>query len=83
MDPILFLDLIKQEREYQKSKGFSDNFDLVNKANDWVAYITAYAAKAFSTNPTKDTVGSEEFKKAMVKVATLAYAALSAHQQKC
>lgn len=74
----LFMQLIKEERAYQESKGVA-GFDEQNKNNDWVAYISKYAARGAVSDPGEDTVGGEEFKKAMVKVATLAYSALMQH----
>lgn len=46
-------------------------FDDKNTANDWVSYLTRYAAKAAEFELTKD-----QFQAAMVKVAAIAVAAI-------
>lgn len=61
---------IKAERSYQDSR-WGTAFDDKNTANDWVAYISMYAAKA---SPEK--WDAAEFRKGMIKVATLAVAAI-------
>lgn len=63
---------IEAERQYQDGI-FGTQFDDKNTVNDWVAYISAYAGRAgaFTSDP-------EDQRKAMVKVAALAVAALEA-----
>lgn len=76
-----FMNLIYAERAYQVSRGFA-NEDFKNSNNDWVAAITKYAARAQTAEAGKCAVESEEFKSAMIKVATLAFSALRVHFQK-
>ena len=71
------------EREYQLSKGregkvegesgWSYDFDDKNTVSDWAAYITIYLGRAATTG-----VNFTNYRKNMVKVATLACAALEA-----
>lgn len=70
MDKIL--EDIRSEREYQVGK-WGNGFDDKNTANDWVTYITMYA-----TAGARMDASPEDFRAAMVKVATLAVAALEA-----
>lgn len=66
------LEAIKTEREYQDTK-WGTTFDDKNTLNDWAAYIGIYTAKATD-------MGNAHFpemqRKALLKVATLAVAAL-------
>ncbi|MHA2063141.1 MAG: hypothetical protein ACXABY_02050 [Candidatus Thorarchaeota archaeon] len=66
------LEDIRKEREYQVEK-WGNDFDDKNTANDWVTYITMYASAGARMD-----ASPEEFRTAMVKVATLAVAALEA-----
>ncbi len=66
------IDDVKAERCYQREK-WCMAFDDRNTLNDWVAYICHYAGRA-----TEMHRGVEEQKSDMVKVATLAVAALEA-----
>lgn len=66
------LEDIRKERAYQVGK-WGDKFDNQNTANDWVTYITMYASAGARMDKSP-----EEFRTAMVKVATLAVAALEA-----
>lgn len=67
--------MIDDEREYQDGK-WGTEFDDKNTANDWVSYLTRYAAKAaeFELTP-------EAFEIAMVKVASIAVAAIEASRR--
>jgi uncharacterized protein YcbX len=64
-----FVEEMDKERQYQVKK-WGDEFDRKNTPNDWVAYIGKYLGQTVTLpwNP-------EEFKKQLVKVATLAEAA--------
>ena len=66
---------IHNERDYQDGKWGIEN-DNQNTPNDWIAYITAWAGKAYSfpSNP-------ENFRKNMVKVAAIAVAAIEAYDR--
>lgn len=63
-------DQIELERKYQDKK-WGDEFDRKNTVNDWATYINIYLSRATTMG-----VSKEEQRKAMVKVATLAVAAL-------
>lgn len=63
---------IREEREYQDSK-WGTEFDNKNTVNDWVAYIAQYSGYAIKMG--NSTV---EQRRHMLKVATLAVAALEA-----
>ena len=64
-------DDIEVEREYQNEK-WGNAFDDANTVNDWVAYITRYASNASFANSIEDQ------KIALLKVASLAVAAIEA-----
>lgn len=66
------LEDIRKEREYQIGR-WGNDFDDKNTANDWVTYITMYASAGARMD-----ASSAKFRTAMVKVATLAVAALEA-----
>jgi hypothetical protein len=71
---------IIQERLYQL-KRWGNGFDDTHRQNDWIAFITAYAARGMDPKDCnlKDTFHSPTaFRTAMVKVATLAVAAIEA-----
>jgi hypothetical protein len=61
---------IEAERKYQDGK-WGDEFDKKNTLNDWVTYINIYAGQAAKMGNSK-----EEQRTQMLKVATLAVAAL-------
>lgn len=61
---------IKAERDYQDKK-WGYEFDDKNTLNDWATYINIYLAKATAMG-----IQKEEQRKMLVKVATLAVAAL-------
>lgn len=63
---------VSEERKYQHSK-WENDFDDKNTLNDWVANVTHYLAQSSSmvSQPTQQ-------RKHMLKVATLAIAALEA-----
>ena len=63
-------DEIKAERDYQIDK-WGEDFDSKNTANDWVAYITAYLGQAYTIPFNK-----VQYRKFLIKVATLAVAAV-------
>lgn len=66
--------LIEGEREYQNNK-WGTEFDAKNTANDWVAYMTKYLGQSV-TMP----MDEERFRQQLLKVATLAVAALEQEQ---
>lgn len=70
-------DEIKQEREYQEAKWGNDLDDNKNTPWMWAAYIGQYATRWMvgSFLPLKTSV-TDEFRKCMIKVATLAIAAI-------
>lgn len=61
---------IEEERTYQNAR-WGNDFDSKNTPNDWVAYIAKYLGQTV-TMPFNDAV----FRKQLLKVATLAVAAL-------
>lgn len=63
---------IVNERKFQDTI-WGREFDNHNKLNDWVTYITHYAAKNYGPK-----VGVEVFRNNMIKVAALAVAAVEA-----
>lgn len=69
--------LIDQEREYQKRRWGCQYDDSKWGANDWVAFITKYSARALDTTADGSIV-FDDFSPAMIKVAALAVAALEA-----
>lgn len=76
---------IVKEREYQDSR-FGTEFDNKNTANDWLAYISHYAASACRSCTVPDTVSppfdeKKHFEEMMLKVATLAVAAIQTSQR--
>jgi hypothetical protein len=79
MDKIL--EEIKNEREYQKNKWGGPEVDAENNSPaDFVLYITHYATKWFKGGlPPHNT---EAFRESMIKVATLAVAAIEAQEHK-
>ena len=81
MDNIL--NEIKAEREYQIARWGNDADDKLNGPNDWVAYIAHHSSRWFPGGfaPYSPEV-LEDFRKQMVKVATLAVAAIESHDRK-
>lgn len=72
-DSVITLDIIGDiinERKRQRIK-YDAEFDSKNTSNDWVSYITRHAGQAV-TYP----MHTEVFKEQMIKVATLAIAAI-------
>ena len=61
------------ERLYQMEK-WGDGFDANNTANDWHAYISKYLGKTLITDMSPESL--EEFRANLVKVITLAMAAI-------
>lgn len=71
------LNEIRKEREYQKERWGNETDDTLNTPWMWASYIAQYATKwmAGTFAPlSSDTVNT--FRKCMVKVATLAIAAI-------
>ena len=68
---------IKKEREYQDSKWGSE-FDDKNTINDWVAYINIYLGKAIIIDRATFKPDKKQQRTNILKVATLATAALEA-----
>ncbi len=83
--PEQVIDDIQAERLYQLQggregklageSGWSYEFDDKNTINDWAAYIQIYLGRAVQTS---NEMPDSEFRKNMVKVATLAAAAVEA-----
>jgi hypothetical protein len=61
---------IEKERAYQEQR-WGNGFDTLNTPNDWVTYITKYLGQSV-TMP----FNAEQFRTQLLKVATLAVAAL-------
>lgn len=74
---------IKAERAYQIERWGNDKDDELNRPNDWVAYIAHHSSRWFPGGfaPYSPEV-LDEFRKQMVKVATLAVAAIESHDRK-
>ena len=72
---------VAKERGYQMQK-FGNDFDDLNKPNDWIAYITAYASRVYGGPEYKDGAAPVDFRQSMVKAAALAIAAIEAHDRK-
>ena len=70
--------LVEDERRYQVTRFGIEDDDRKNMPNDWVAYITHYSTRWFTGGfpPYKDEA-YHEFKRCMIKVATLALAAVT------
>lgn len=68
---------IREERLYQEDKWGSE-FDAKNTADDWVTYIAHYATAAAPIGVISAPFDVENFKTKMLKVATLAVAAIEA-----
>ena len=70
-------DEIKKEKEYQDKRWGTTTDDTLNTPRMWVAYITRYSTKwmvgTFSPLGKETT---DNFRKMMVKVATLAVSAI-------
>jgi len=64
-----FFEKIESERTYQQEK-WGNEFDKKNTPNDWIAYIAQYAGKGVTL-----PFDEEQFKTALIKVATLCAAA--------
>lgn len=74
---------IRKEREYQIAKWGNDKDDELNNPNDWVAYITHHSSRWFPGGfRPYDRETLEVFRKQMIKVATLAVAAIESHDRK-
>lgn len=76
---------IAAERNRQKSLslgGDTDSFDKLNSKNDWVAYVCAYAGRAANKCERNQREGCN-FRENMLKVATLAVAAIEAYDKRC
>lgn len=68
---------IKEERDYQTAKWGNVSDDTLNTPWMWVAYITGYATKWMAgTFLPLSTSSVDTFRVCMVKVATLAIAAI-------
>lgn len=73
---------IKAEREYQIAKWGVEKDDTLNNPNDWVAYISHHSSRWFpgGFRPYSPEVLAD-FRKQMIKVATLAVAAIESHDR--
>lgn len=71
------IDELKKERAYQLDRWGTDPDDTLNTPWMWASYISQYATKWMvgSFLPLKRSV-TDEFRSCMVKVATLAIAAI-------
>ncbi len=78
MSRTMIYEQIDAEREYQDRK-FGPVFDTGNRPNDWVAFIAAYAGRAFASD--RETY-TPSYRSLMVKVAALAVAAIEAYDGK-
>lgn len=68
-----FLEEVLKEREYQKTKwGATDH---LNNEYNWAAYIGAYTNRSLIGFPGLSEDRKEAFRKDMIKVAALAFAA--------
>jgi hypothetical protein len=77
------LDEIDAERERQVSGGpgvHTDDFDKTNTANDWIAYIIAYAGRA-ARRVYRNQREKQGYRENLVKTAALAVAALEAYDR--
>lgn len=74
---------IREERRHQiacEHGGDTAAFDKNNTQNDWIAYISAYSGRA-AQKIARNERENCNFRENMVKVATLAVAAIEAHDQ--
>jgi chaperone required for assembly of F1-ATPase len=71
-------DYIRQERKYQIEKWGTRADDEINTPMDWVGYIAHYSTNWMSGGfrPYPEEV-IQKFRKSMIKVATLAVAAIA------
>lgn len=79
------LDDVIAERARQRTRMMDgvlpmEEFDKTNNANDWVAYICAYAGRA-SGRVARNAREGCDFRENMVKVGALALAAIEAHDK--
>lgn len=74
--PMILME-IDEHRIHQKSR-YSDTYDDINIANDWVAIISRYAGKAACIDNNKYP---EDFKNNMVKIGALSVAAIEAYER--
>ena len=66
---------IKEEREYQDKRWGGVKHDDQHKPNDWIAFITGYAGRAYDC--CMEHPGDlDDFRESMIKVAALAVAAV-------
>ena len=61
---------VQKERLYQKEV-WGEEFDKRNTPNDWLAYIAKYLGQALTL-----PWDAQKFRKALIKVATLCFAAI-------
>lgn len=68
---------IQKEREYQIERWGNQRDDQENAPNDWVAYISHHASRWFTGGfKPYNTNAVNDYRKQMIKVATLAVAAI-------
>lgn len=81
---LLMEEVIKQiiaEREYQMNKvGWSTEWDDNNKPHEWAGYITHYLGRNLAGDPMN--IDSEKFRNDLLKVASLAVAAIESLDRK-
>jgi hypothetical protein len=72
-----------QEERNRQIEQWGNAFDDQHSQNDWVAFITAYAGKAYDTHAaTKGQYPNPDvFRASMLKVGALSFAALEALQR--
>jgi hypothetical protein len=69
-------DEIKQERDYQDGKWGHQTDDMLNTPWMWAAYLAQHSTRWMRGTFDLDTATSDAFRKAMVKTAALAVAAV-------
>ena len=70
---------VEKERDRQREK-WGDDFDDANTQQDWAAFIMHYTAVGITSR--LGAAPGRSFREAMLKVATLAVAAIEAHDRR-
>ncbi|KKN03282.1 hypothetical protein LCGC14_1109180 [marine sediment metagenome] len=73
-------DEIDAERKRQQEI-WGDEFDDKNTPNDWLAFVTRYAARAAHLATVKSTETNEAYRSDLIKAATVCVAALEAYDR--
>lgn len=75
-------DEIAAERDYQVERWGNETDDTKNQPNDWIAFISHYSTRWFAGEFSPYSRGTGmAFRKAMVKVAATAIAAIESHDR--